>query len=102
MWIARLVVRSTSEAWRANRPFFVTVIAYVLLALIAAAHRKIVINLKIYNTNFLFFGTTVTLILLAVVLIRLTIQRPEQPLRAMKDLILANNLPDRIAVTPKG
>ncbi|MER8645782.1 phosphatase PAP2 family protein [Mesorhizobium sp. M1252] len=97
MSIARLAVRSTSEAWRANQPFFLTVIGYVLLAFIAAAHWNIVINLKIYNKNFLFFGATVTLILLTVVLIRLTIQRPEQPLRAMKDLMLANNLPDRIA-----
>ena len=97
MSIARLAIRSTSEAWRANQPFFVTVIAYVLLALIAAEHWKIVINLKIYNKNFLFFGAIVTLILLAIVLIRLIIQRPEQPLRAMKDLMLSNNLPDRLA-----
>ncbi|MES0164176.1 hypothetical protein [Mesorhizobium sp. C268A] len=97
MSIARLAIRTTSEAWRANQPFFVTVFAYILLALIAAAHWNIVINLKIYNKNFLFFGAAVTLILLAVVLVRLTIQRPEQPLRAMKDLMLANNLPDRIA-----
>lgn len=97
MSIARLAIRSSSQAWRANQPFFVAVFAYFLLALIAAAHWKIVINLKIYNKNFLFFGATVTLILLAVVLVRLAIQRPEQPLRAMKDLMLANNLPDRIA-----
>lgn len=98
MSIARLAVRGSSEAWRANQPFFVTVIAYVLLAFIAAAHWKIVIDIKIYSKNFLFFGSVVTLLLLALVLIRLIIERPEQPLRAMKDLMLANSLPERIAV----
>ncbi|MDX8522012.1 phosphatase PAP2 family protein [Mesorhizobium dulcispinae] len=98
MSIARLAVRSSSEAWRANQPFFVAVTAYVLIALIAAANWKIVIDVKLYNKNFLFFGSAVTLILVVLVFGRLIIERPRQPLRALKDLMLANNLPDRIVV----
>ncbi|RUV40831.1 MAG: hypothetical protein EOQ55_26065 [Mesorhizobium sp.] len=98
MSIARLAVRSSSAAWRANQPFFVTVIAYILLALTAAAHWKIAIDVKLYNKNFLFFGSVVTLILVVVVSGRLIIERPAQPLRALKDLMLAYNLPYRIIV----
>ncbi|TIQ51778.1 phosphatase PAP2 family protein [Mesorhizobium sp.] len=98
MSIARLAVRGSSEAWRANQLFFVTAIAYVLIALVAAAHWGIVINVKLYNKNFLFFGTVVTLAIFAMLLIRLIIERPQQPLRALKDLMLAYDLPDRIIV----
>ncbi|MDX8450514.1 phosphatase PAP2 family protein [Mesorhizobium captivum] len=98
MSIARLAVRSSSAAWRANQPFFVTVISYILIALIAAAHWKIVIDVKLYNKNFLFFGSVVTLILVVVVSGRLIIERPVQPLRAIKDLVLSNRLADRITV----
>ncbi|RWL88186.1 MAG: hypothetical protein EOR68_32665 [Mesorhizobium sp.] len=98
MSIAQLAVRSSSEAWRANQPFFVTVIAYVLIALIAAAYWKIVIDVELYNKNFLFFGSVVTLILVVVVIGRLIIERPQQPLHALKDVMLANNLLDRITV----
>ncbi|OHV86114.1 phosphatase PAP2 family protein [Mesorhizobium sp. ORS 3428] len=98
MSIARLAVRSGSEAWRANQLFFVTVFAYGLIALIAAAHWKIVVDIKLYNNNFLFFGSIVTLILVIVTSGRLIIRRPKQPLHALKDLMLASKLPDRLKI----
>ncbi|AZO71708.1 MAG: hypothetical protein E5V92_04060 [Mesorhizobium sp.] len=98
MSIARLAVRSSSATWRANQPFFLTVVAFILIALIAAAHWKIVIDVKLYNKNFLFFGSVVTLILVVVVSARLIFERPVQPLRAIKDLMLSNRLADRITV----
>ncbi|PBB39557.1 phosphatase PAP2 family protein [Mesorhizobium sp. WSM3868] len=98
MSIARLAVRSSSAAWRANQPFFVTVLAYILIALTAAARWKIVVDVKLYNKNFLFFGSVVTLILVVVVCGRLIIERPLQPLRAIKNVMLSNRLADRITV----
>ncbi|MDX8500284.1 phosphatase PAP2 family protein [Mesorhizobium sp. VK4C] len=98
MSIARLAVRSSSAAWRANQPFFVTVIAYSIIALVVAAHWNIVINIILYSQEFLFFGFMVTMVLVVIVSGRLIIKRPEQPLRALKDLILLNSLPDRIAI----
>ncbi|TIW00148.1 MAG: hypothetical protein E5V77_09840, partial [Mesorhizobium sp.] len=84
--------------WRANQFFFLTVITYILVALIAAVHWKIAIDVKLYNKNFLFFGSVVTLILVVMVSGRLIIERPAEPLRAIRNLMISNRLADRIIV----
>ncbi|RVC62985.1 hypothetical protein EN759_26730, partial [Mesorhizobium sp. M00.F.Ca.ET.038.03.1.1] len=75
-----------------------TVITYILVALIAAVHWKIAIDVKLYNKNFLFFGSVVTLILVVMVSGRLLIERPAEPLRAIRNLMISNRLADRIIV----
>ncbi|WP_192177309.1 phosphatase PAP2 family protein [Mesorhizobium amorphae] len=84
--------------WRANWPFFVVVVVYALAVLAASAYWNISINFQIYSDAFLLFGLGVTVILFAVISIRVMLERPQRLFPALRDRLLVNKLPDRLIV----
>lgn len=98
MSIVGIMVRNSSAAWRSNQPFFVAVIIYALAALAAARHWRIPIDFELYGLLFLLFGAGVTISLFAVISAQVMLQRPKQLLPALRDRLLANDLPNRLTI----
>lgn len=87
-----------SAAWHANRPFFLTVTVYALVAVLAASYWQIPLDPQIYSEPFLLFGCGVTLILFAVIATRVMLERPEWLFPALLHRLLANDLLNRLAI----
>ncbi|MFB9984180.1 phosphatase PAP2 family protein [Mesorhizobium kowhaii] len=92
------VLRGSSTAWRTNKPFFVTLVVYVLVALAAAIHWNIRVDFELYSRPFLLFGCGVTVILFALISIRIMLERPPQLFPALRDRLVAYELPYRMII----
>ncbi|TGP22384.1 MULTISPECIES: phosphatase PAP2 family protein [unclassified Mesorhizobium] len=87
-----------SQAWHANRPFFVTMAAYAVAVALAAAYWQIPLDPRIYSEPFLLFGGGVTCILFAIVATRVMLERPERLLPCLVRRLLENDLPNRLVI----
>lgn len=92
------VLRGSSTAWFANKPFFVVLAVYVLIALAAAMHWNVSVYFELYSRVFLLFGLGVTVILFAFIAVQVMLSRPPRLFPALKDRLVANELPRRMTI----
>ncbi|CDX33171.1 conserved membrane hypothetical protein [Mesorhizobium sp. ORS 3359] len=84
--------------WRANRFFFLSIALYALAAAVASERWNIAVSMEIYSRVFLLAGFAVSVILFAVISIRVMLDRPPRIYPALRDRLLVNRLPERLAV----
>ncbi|TJV72708.1 MAG: inositol phosphorylceramide synthase [Mesorhizobium sp.] len=84
--------------WRANKNFFLVMALYVLAALSSSVYWKIAIDMQLYSDAFLLFGFGVTVILFAVISIRVMLERPPRIYPALRDRLTVHRLPERLVV----
>lgn len=98
MTMVEIAFRNRSAAWRSNQPFFVVVGVYALGAIVAARYWKIPIDLQLYSQPFVLFGCGVTILLFSIMSARVMLRRPDRLFPALKDRLLANDLPYRLVI----
>ncbi|WFP62778.1 phosphatase PAP2 family protein [Mesorhizobium sp. WSM4904] len=83
-------------AWRANNSFYIAIATYILLAVIAAEHWGIPIDVKLYNQGFWVFGCAVAVVLFSIISIRVMLSRPERIFPEIKAKLAKYQLGERI------
>ncbi|WP_292446040.1 phosphatase PAP2 family protein [Mesorhizobium sp.] len=71
---------------------------YALVAFAAAARWNVPVNVRLYSQGFLLFGSVVTVILFAVISTRVMLERPQRLFPALRDRLVANELPNRLII----
>ncbi|TPK99059.1 hypothetical protein FJ567_17440 [Mesorhizobium sp. B2-4-16] len=86
------------KSWHSNRHFLLVVLLYALAAVIASAHWHISVDIQIYSDAFLLFGFGVTVILFAIISVRVMLERPPRLYPAIRDRLLIHKLPERLII----
>lgn len=83
-------------AWRANNSFYIAIATYMFLAVFAAEHWGIPIDVKLYNQGFWVFGCAVAVVLFSTISVRVMLSRPERIFPQIKAQLRKYRLNERI------